>query len=66
MAVGDPIPIGELVQSTIDTLDVRRKVLPDDPTTNAVTPGFAPRGGLGVFVQDGTASFQDVTVEPLD
>jgi hypothetical protein len=29
-------------------------------------PKFPPRGGLGLFVSLGIASFRNVTVEPLD
>ena len=64
--VGDPVPTGKIIEYTRSAIDERHKQLPNNPLTDALTPGFAPRGGLGVFVQQGTASFQDVTVEPLD
>jgi hypothetical protein len=31
-----------------------------------VDPGFAGRGGLGLYVENGVARFQSVTIEPLD
>jgi serine/threonine protein kinase len=39
-------------------------VMPDEPL--ATNPQFAPRGGLGLFVSQGVASFRNVTVEPID
>ncbi len=35
------------------------------PAFKALTPTFAPRGGLGLLVAWGTASFRSVTVTPL-
>jgi serine/threonine protein kinase len=34
-----------------------------EPTLN---PSFVPTGGLGIFVENGWASFRDAVVEPLD
>jgi hypothetical protein len=31
-----------------------------------LSPSFAPTGGLGIFVENGWASFRDAVVEPLD
>jgi serine/threonine protein kinase len=41
-----------------------RKRFPDDPLTQ-LPPEFAPRGGLGLFVKVGSASFRRVVLEPL-
>jgi eukaryotic-like serine/threonine-protein kinase len=35
------------------------------PALRILTPEFVPRGGLGLFVSLGTASFQSVTITPL-
>jgi hypothetical protein len=38
---------------------------PNDPFVQQFQPAFAPRGGLGLYIQRGTASFRRVRVEPL-
>ncbi|MFO0847195.1 MAG: serine/threonine-protein kinase [Gemmataceae bacterium] len=55
--------------------DIRRNVaehlqrvkprFPNDPFVQQLHPSFAPRGGLGLYLQRGTASFRRVRVEPL-
>jgi serine/threonine-protein kinase len=63
--VGWPVSVEKLIQYTQSEIDDWRKDRPDDPVMRALTPGFNPRGGISIFVQEGTAAFQDVTLEPL-
>jgi serine/threonine-protein kinase len=63
------VPIGELSTATVSasaqqTWNEIRRRRPDD-IPNGISPTFAPRGGLGLFVSRGTASFRRVVVEPL-
>jgi serine/threonine-protein kinase len=39
---------------------------PLEPFVRGMEPIFAPRGGLGLYVFQGSASFRNVIVEPLD
>jgi hypothetical protein len=38
---------------------------PADPVFQGALPTFMPRGGLGLYVERGSASFRNVTVTPL-
>jgi serine/threonine-protein kinase len=57
--------------STADILVNSRKRLPQlqalrpwDPALAEVDPSFQPRGGLGLYVRNGTACFKSVTIKP--
>jgi serine/threonine-protein kinase len=39
---------------------------PEDPFGNGLIPLYAPRGGLGLYVQNGAASYRRVVIEPLE
>ncbi|HKB42255.1 MAG TPA: hypothetical protein VKD72_37860, partial [Gemmataceae bacterium] len=63
-------PVGEL--STADlpgkirkTLNLMRKLRPSDPSVDQVDTTFSPRGSLGLYVLNGSASFRNVIIEPL-
>jgi hypothetical protein len=43
-----------------------RKEQANDPFARDFEPIYAPRGGLGLFVSDGSASFRRVVIEPLE
>jgi hypothetical protein len=45
--------------------NARRLIAKPDEPLPANSPPFAPRGGLGLYVSQGVASFRNVTVEPL-
>lgn len=53
--------IRQRIQSEIPRL---RSRYPDDPSIRIVQPGFDPRGGVGLFVMRGSASFRSVSVVP--
>ncbi len=55
-----------LVEGTKAYLEVRQRLQADDPHFHGLQPRFAPRGGLGLYVHQGSASFRHVVVEPLD
>jgi serine/threonine-protein kinase len=59
MALGS---IRQRIQSETRRLRPR---YPDDPSIRIVQPDFAPRGGVGLFVMRGSASFRSVSVVPL-
>jgi serine/threonine-protein kinase len=54
-------------QRAAKTLDRQRRQpqFRDDPFVQRLQPDFNPRGGLGLSVLRGTASFRNVTVTPL-
>jgi serine/threonine-protein kinase len=56
----------ELVDYTNEHLKETRKTNPEDPFVHGLTPLYAPRGGLGLYVHNGTASFRYVAIEPLE
>jgi hypothetical protein len=39
--------------------------LPDSSTIHGVQAGYTPRGGVGLYVRDGVASFRNVRIIPL-
>jgi serine/threonine-protein kinase len=51
--------LGEFVATT-------RRKQPEDLYAQGLDPTYAPRGGLGLYVKRGAASFRHVAVEPLD
>jgi hypothetical protein len=63
-AVGALLP-AELAKDTLQALDSMRKARPLDTSVEAVRPAFSTRGSLGLHVLNGSASFRNVTVEPL-
>jgi serine/threonine-protein kinase len=68
---GDKQPIGtlkadEVERSVARFLAGRRRLAPQDPVVNAITPRFDPRGGLGLLVVKGAVSFRNVVIEPFD
>jgi len=42
------------------------KLEPDEPFNRGLHPVYAPRGGLGLYVENGTAAFRRVVIEPLE
>ena len=54
------------VQFTNEYLDGIRKSKPEDPFGRGLNPAYAPRGGLGLYVRNGSAAFRRVVIEPLD
>jgi hypothetical protein len=59
------LPTADMRANTRKLLPGLVAVRPEDPAAQAVDPSFAPRGGLGLYVHNGSASFRSVTVEPL-
>ena len=49
-----------------DYLTEVRKRQPEESLAQDCAVIYAPRGGLGLYVQNGTASFRRVVIEPLD
>jgi hypothetical protein len=39
---------------------------PEDPFGHGLISLYAPRGGLGLYVQNGAASYRRVVIEPLE
>jgi serine/threonine-protein kinase len=62
--VGEVVP-GDLVKEFNKQLDWVRKKRPGEGRGRGVAPEFLPRGGLGLYVMQGSASFRRVSVEPL-
>jgi serine/threonine-protein kinase len=60
---GGAKPIWEVTPAGLQQLC--RQFRQDQATDPVPTFAFTPRGGVGVFVHRGTASFQQVVVEPL-
>jgi serine/threonine-protein kinase len=57
---------GDYVAATTTSRDVWRKDPQLAPFVEGFEPVFAPRGSLGLYVLQGSASFRNVVVEPLD
>jgi hypothetical protein len=59
------VPAGALLDAANNYLReaVREPFL---PFRAGVVPAYAPRGGLGLFVRHGSASFRDVEVRLLE
>jgi hypothetical protein len=55
----------DLRSKTRAALDGLRKSHPADPSLEGVDPACPPRGPLGLYVLNGSASFRNVTVAPL-
>jgi tRNA A-37 threonylcarbamoyl transferase component Bud32 len=56
----------EMVDHTTEHLRTEQKLHPSEPFGRGVFPVYAPRGGLGLYVQQGAASFRRVVIEPLE
>jgi serine/threonine-protein kinase len=56
----------QLVESLNNYLAWVRKNQPDEPFAYRLDPTYAPRGGLGLYVRNGSASFRNVVIEPLE
>jgi serine/threonine-protein kinase len=66
----DGRPVGELPAADAAAALTRRlnEALlrrPADPLLTSLEPAFAPRGGFGLFLYRGSASFRDATLTPL-
>ena len=57
---------GEIARNVDTECDALRALRPAEPLIQELRPRFDPRGGLGLYVLRGAASFRDVRVEPLD
>jgi eukaryotic-like serine/threonine-protein kinase len=55
---------GRLIKRIEDETAKFKAKYPDNPFVQAVEPKFAVRGGLGLYVQQGSASFSAVSVTP--
>jgi serine/threonine-protein kinase len=55
-----------LADHTNAYLSMTRKIHPEEPFGRGVDPVYAPRGGLGLYVDNGTAAFRRVVIEPLE
>jgi eukaryotic-like serine/threonine-protein kinase len=62
--VGHLVPAG-LPAATLDALNDLRDLRPGDPSVAEVDPAFALPGSLGLYLYDSSASFRNVTIEPL-
>jgi serine/threonine protein kinase len=60
---GEDAPIGEITSS--DLLEAAKTFRMTDSQTPEPLYEYAPQGGLGLFLSSGSASFQQVIVEPL-
>ncbi len=56
----------EFIESTKVCIELTRKNSADDPHIQGLLPRYAPGGGLGLCVYQGSASFRHVVVEPLE
>jgi serine/threonine-protein kinase len=64
--LGERLSAFDLVTSLTQTINGMPSIRPGDPTARAVPPGFHPGGSLGLFVENGVASFKDVVIEACD
>lgn len=55
----------EIAAAVAAAMDRLRPLYPEFPLLQSAQPQFAPRGGLGLYLYRGSASFRDVTVTPL-
>jgi serine/threonine protein kinase len=63
----DRQPAGRLaVRDVLADMAQALRVAPEAFRARAVRPAFKPRGGLGLLVERGAASFRNVVIEPLD
>jgi hypothetical protein len=54
------------LDSTADYLKKLRQLQPDDLHAQGLEPGYSPRGALGLYVRNSSASFCEVSVRPLE
>jgi hypothetical protein len=64
-------PMGELMAavylaSTANYVKTLRQQQPDDLHAQGLEPGYSPRGALGLYVRNSSASFREVSVRPLE
>jgi tRNA A-37 threonylcarbamoyl transferase component Bud32 len=55
--------LGDLINGY---LPEAHKLEPEEPFNRGLAPVYAPRGGLGLYVENGTAAFRRVVIEPLE
>jgi hypothetical protein len=55
----------KLAENVREHQELVRETAPQEPTTS-LPPDFFPRGGLGLYVKLGSASFRRVVIEPLN
>jgi len=61
------LPADLAVERLKEHMDAFRKDQPDNnPFAEVVVPKFAPRGGAGLYVYNGSASFRRVVIDPLE
>jgi hypothetical protein len=56
----------QLVDRSNKILRDLRKNLPEPPFGKDLQFVYSPRGGLGLYVQNGTAAYRRVVIEPLE
>jgi serine/threonine protein kinase len=64
--VGDPFRRIEIDKAFIEMKETRLKAKPNAKSLLALEAKFNPKGGLGIYVREGSVAVRNVVVEPLN